>query len=112
MDVAMHLVQYLKGCLDRGLFFPGSNLFTLIAYCNADLASCFDRRLSLTGYCVFLGYALVAWKIKKQPTVSRSTTKAEYHSFGATVCELQWITFLLQDLHIAVPTPIPLLCDN
>ncbi|KAK4381882.1 Retrovirus-related Pol polyprotein from transposon RE1 [Sesamum angolense] len=112
MDVAMHLVQYLKGFLDRGLFFPASNSFTLTAYCDADLASFFDTRLSLTSYCVFLGYALVPWKIKKQPTVSRSTTKVEYHSLSATICELQWITFLLQDLHTAVPTPIPLFCDN
>ncbi|KAL0431167.1 UNVERIFIED_CONTAM: Retrovirus-related Pol polyprotein from transposon RE1 [Sesamum radiatum] len=112
MDAALHLVRYLKGCPDRGLFFPAANSFTLTAYCDADWASCVDTRRSLTGYCEFLGNALIAWKTKKQTTVSRSTTEAEYRSLGATVCELQWIMFLLQDLHIAVPTPIPLFCDN
>ncbi|KAL0399092.1 UNVERIFIED_CONTAM: hypothetical protein Sradi_2252500 [Sesamum radiatum] len=29
-----------------------------------------------------------------------------------TVCELQWVSYLLQDLHVALPTPIPLYCDN
>ena len=29
-----------------------------------------------------------------------------------TVCELQWVTYLLQDFGINVPKPIPLWCDN
>lgn len=29
-----------------------------------------------------------------------------------TVCELQWISYLLQDFQISIPTPIPMWCDN
>ncbi|CAM8924202.1 unnamed protein product [Rhodiola kirilowii] len=29
-----------------------------------------------------------------------------------TCCELVWLTALLRDLHITVPTPIALYCDN
>ncbi|KAK4394268.1 Retrovirus-related Pol polyprotein from transposon RE1 [Sesamum angolense] len=54
MDAAMHLVCYLKGCPDLGLFFPSSNLLVLKAYCDADWASCVDSRRSLTGYCAAL----------------------------------------------------------
>ncbi|KAL0376360.1 UNVERIFIED_CONTAM: Retrovirus-related Pol polyprotein from transposon RE1 [Sesamum calycinum] len=36
MDAALHLVRYLKGCPDRGLFFSSSNSFTLTAFCDAD----------------------------------------------------------------------------
>ncbi|KAL0366922.1 UNVERIFIED_CONTAM: putative mitochondrial protein [Sesamum radiatum] len=112
MDVAMHLVRYLKDCPERGLFFLASNSLSLIAYCDADWASCTDSRRSLTGYCICLGNALVSWKMKKQTTVARSTAEAEYRSLGSTVCELQWISFLLSDLKVSVPTPISLLCDN
>ncbi|KAL0428618.1 UNVERIFIED_CONTAM: Retrovirus-related Pol polyprotein from transposon RE1 [Sesamum latifolium] len=112
MDAAFHLIRYLKGCPDRGLFFPSSSSFVVRAYCDADWASCVDSRRSLTGYCVFLGDALISWKIKKQPTVARSTAEAEYRSLGSTVCELRWITYLLQDLRFPVSLPIPLYCDN
>ncbi|GJZ73468.1 retrovirus-related pol polyprotein from transposon TNT 1-94 [Tanacetum coccineum] len=32
--------------------------------------------------------AIVSWKTKKQPTISRSSTEAEYRSMAATTCEL------------------------
>ncbi|KAL0297678.1 UNVERIFIED_CONTAM: hypothetical protein Sradi_6819900 [Sesamum radiatum] len=66
----------------------------------------------LTGYCVFLGQALVSWKIKKQPTVAWSTAEAEYHNLGENTSELRWISYLLQDLCILISQPIPLYCDN
>ncbi|KAL0437441.1 UNVERIFIED_CONTAM: Retrovirus-related Pol polyprotein from transposon RE2 [Sesamum radiatum] len=44
MDAALHLVRYLKGCLDKGLFFLASNLSVFTTYCDADWASCIDSR--------------------------------------------------------------------
>ncbi|KAL0309126.1 UNVERIFIED_CONTAM: hypothetical protein Sradi_5854900, partial [Sesamum radiatum] len=41
-----------------------------------------------------------------------SRTEAEYWSMGTTTCELTWIYNLMQDLQVAIPTPIPFLCDN
>ncbi|KAL0436991.1 UNVERIFIED_CONTAM: Retrovirus-related Pol polyprotein from transposon RE1 [Sesamum radiatum] len=111
-NAALHLVKYLKGTPCIGLFFPAEANFSLKAYSDADWAACVDTRRSLTGYCIFLGSALISWKTKKQSTVSRSTAEAEYRSMGTTVCELTWIFNLLQDLNITIPTPIPFLCDN
>ncbi|KAL0401780.1 UNVERIFIED_CONTAM: Retrovirus-related Pol polyprotein from transposon RE1 [Sesamum latifolium] len=107
MDATLHLVRYLKGNPEQGIFFPCSNLLHLTAFCDADWAGCMDTRRSLTGYCIFLGDALVSWRCKKQTTVARSTAEAEYRSLGTTVCELQWITYLLHDLQIFHPSPIP-----
>ena len=112
LEAAMHLVRYLAGCPDLGLFLPASASSTITAYCDADWGSCVDTRRSLSGYCIFLSDALVSWKTKKQSTVSRSTAEAEYRSLGATVCELQWLSYILKDFHISVQTPISLYCDN
>ena len=72
MKVATRILQYIKGTLGQGVFFPmGSNL-QLKTYCDADWAGCPDIRKSLTSCCVFLGNALVSWRSKKPNAVSRS----------------------------------------
>ncbi|KAL2247297.1 UNVERIFIED_CONTAM: Retrovirus-related Pol polyprotein from transposon RE1 [Sesamum indicum] len=109
---ALHVVRYLKGCPSKGLFFPSRNSLALRAYCDADWATCPDSRRSLTGFCIFLGDALVSWKTKKQSTVSRSTVEAEYRSLVATVCELRWLSYILRDLSVPVILPIDLFCEN
>ncbi|KAL0339458.1 UNVERIFIED_CONTAM: Retrovirus-related Pol polyprotein from transposon RE1 [Sesamum angustifolium] len=109
---ALHVVRYLKGTSTTGLFLPCSSSFQLQAYCDADWASCVDSRKSISGFCVFFGTSLISWKSKKQATVSRSSAEAEYRSMGATVCELLWISYLLQDFGIPLHSPIPLFCDN
>ncbi|KAL0412223.1 UNVERIFIED_CONTAM: Retrovirus-related Pol polyprotein from transposon RE1 [Sesamum latifolium] len=112
MDAALHLVRYLKGVPDRGLFFPNSNQFALEAFYDADSAGCVDSKQSLTGYCVYLGDALISWKTKKQSMVTRSTVEVEYHSLNTTVCRLQWISYLLNGLHISHQTHVQVYCDN
>jgi hypothetical protein len=52
------------------------------------------------------------WRTKKQFTVSRSSSDAEYHALAAATCELQWILYLLQDLQISCVKPPVLYCDN
>ncbi|MDV3187760.1 MAG: Ty1/Copia family ribonuclease HI, partial [Sweet potato little leaf phytoplasma] len=71
-----------------------------------------DSRRSTTGFCVFLGEALVSGKAKKPCTVSRSSAEAEYRAMAATVCELLWLRQLLKDLLIESPQPSLLFCDN
>nr|GEW23802.1 ribonuclease H-like domain-containing protein [Tanacetum cinerariifolium] len=44
-------------------------------------------RKSLSGYCAFVCSGLVSWKSKKQATLSRSSTEAEYRSMASVVSE-------------------------
>ncbi|XP_028112625.1 uncharacterized protein LOC114310743 [Camellia sinensis] len=105
------ILRYIKGSLSRGLLFaPG--FFHLTAYSDSNWAGDATDRHSTSGYCVFLGSNLISWSSKKQSTVSRSSTEAEYRSLAHTAAELTWLQMLLADFHIPQPSPPVLWCDN
>jgi len=47
-----------------------------------------------------------------QPTVSKSSSEAEYWAIGYTVAKTVWVRKLLYDLGVSLPTPAHLYCDN
>lgn len=112
LQAANRILRYLKNDPGQGLFFSASAALNLTAFSDADWAACPDSRRSVTGYCVFLGDALISWCCRKQPTVSRSSSEAEYRAMADTTCELIWLTSLLHDLHCPPSSPATLFCDN
>jgi len=86
---AVHrIIRYLKGSSTCGLFFPKASSLQLMAYSDVDWAICSDTRRSTTGWCMFLGDALISWKCKKQDRVSKSSTEAEYRSMSVACAEV------------------------
>ena len=59
----------------------------------------------------FLG-VLFSWKSKKQPTVSKSSTEAEYRAMSVVCSEIVWLRRLLTDFGMTPSIPTPLFCDN
>jgi hypothetical protein len=106
------ILRYLVGSSFHGLFFKPSSSINLHAYSDADWAGCPDDRRSTTGFCIFLGPNLVSWSAKKQHTVSRSSTEAEYRSLALACTEILWIQYLLKELHFPLLSPPILWCDN
>ena len=113
-DFAMlkRILRYLKGTMHLGLHIVrGSNLI-LSAYCDSDWAGCKETRRSTTGFCTLLGPNLISWSAKRQATVSRSSTEAEYRALTAAAQEVTWISYLLRDLGVSQSEPTRLHCDN
>ncbi|KAL5545404.1 hypothetical protein UlMin_005091 [Ulmus minor] len=126
--VVQRVLQFVKGTLGQGLFFPSKTEVELRAYVESDLSTtaevqfkvfsdadwvgCADTRRSISGYCVFLRDSLISWKSKKQATVSRSSTEAEYRSMANATCELTWLLSLLKELGVSHSRPALLYCDN
>ena len=63
-------------------------------------------------FAVFLGSNLVSWQAKKQATVSRSSTEAEYKSLANATAEVMWMETLLDELGVYRPHVSRLWCDN
>ncbi|XP_014511862.1 uncharacterized protein LOC106770576 [Vigna radiata var. radiata] len=106
-----HVLRYIKSTPSEGLFFTADSPMHLKGFSDSDWATCPNTRRSTTGFCIFLGTSLVSWKSKKQKTVSRSSTEAEY-ALAAAVCEIQWLHYLLKDLQIEESGVPALYWDN
>lgn len=111
LQAAQWILKYLKCNQGQGLFYYATTDLCLNAFANADWGTCHDTRRSTTGYCVYLGTSLICWKSRKQHTISRSSTKAEYRSMADVTREILWLHQLLSDFHIQIPST-KLFCDN
>jgi histone deacetylase 1/2 len=105
------ILRYLKGTLDVGLHFQAGPL-NLQAYSDVDWAGDPNDRRSVFGSIVFLGSSPISWASKKQHTVSRFSTEAEYRALAIAAAELAWIRQLLCDIHIPLHIPLIIHCDN
>ncbi|CAN1266801.1 Retrovirus-related Pol polyprotein from transposon RE1 [Linum perenne] len=112
LQAAHKVIRYLKQSPGQGLFFSRNTDLRLSGYSDSDWASCPDTRRSTTGFCLFLGSSLLSWKTKKQGTVSRSSSEAEYRALAQLCCEVQWMVSLLIDLGVKHEVPVKLFCDN
>ena len=107
-----HVLRYLNDTIDHGLaFYPSQNLF-ITGYSDSDWACDSSDMRSTSGFCVYLGNNLVSWLVKKQHSVSWSSTEAEFRSLVALVVEIKWIKSLLTELHVIQTKPPLLWCDN
>ncbi|XP_050890595.1 uncharacterized mitochondrial protein AtMg00810-like [Lathyrus oleraceus] len=90
-DAAMHVLRYLKSSLEQGIIIPRDNDLRLVAYCDSNYASCPLTRRSVSGYVIKLGTTPISWKTKKQTTVSRSSSEADYRAMAHATSEVIWL---------------------
>jgi histone deacetylase 1/2 len=82
------ILGYLIDTFKLGITFTKSSSTFFSAFSDADWASCLDDRRSTGGFAIFVGPNLVSWSARKQATVLRSSTEAEYKAFTNATAEL------------------------
>ncbi|KAI3513963.1 hypothetical protein L1887_12232 [Cichorium endivia] len=112
LGAARRVLRYIKATLNYGVKFKREPECKLMGFCDADYAGDVNTRRSTTGYVFMLGSSVVSWCSKRQPTVSLSTTEAEYRAAAVAAQESVWLIQLLKDLNQEVNYSIPLMCDN
>jgi hypothetical protein len=112
LTAAKRVLRYVKGTTNLSLQIVCSPSLFMSGFSDANWAGCIDDRRSTGGFAIFLGSNLVSWRAGKQPTVSRSSTKAEYKAIANVTAEIMWVQTLLNELGILQPRVASLWYDN
>lgn len=111
-QAAKRVLRYLAGTRDHGIFLRSNNNLSLHAFSDEDWAGNRDDYTSTSAYIVYLASNPIVWSSKKQQTVPRSSTEAEYRCVVDTAAKLHWITSLLRELDVKSTSQPVIYCDN
>nr|GFB80210.1 ribonuclease H-like domain-containing protein [Tanacetum cinerariifolium] len=105
------IFRYLRGTVNRVLWYPKDSSVALTAFADADHVGCQDTRRSTSGSVQFLGERLISWSSKRQKSAAISSTEAEYIALSGCCAQILWMRSHLLDYSL-VFNKIPMYCDN
>ena len=110
---ALRILKYLYFTKDLKLTYKKNlNADILDSFVDADWAGDIVDRKSTTGYVMRMYGNVIYWKSRKQNSVTKASTFAEYVALSECVSELKVIKNTLFDFNIEVGKPIDVYEDN
>ncbi|GJY85212.1 retrovirus-related pol polyprotein from transposon TNT 1-94 [Tanacetum coccineum] len=91
LNAVKRIFRYLKGTVNRGLWYPKDSSIPLTAFADADHAGCQDTRRNTSGSMQFLGDRLISWSSKRQKSDVISSTEAEYIALSGCCAQILWM---------------------
>ncbi|XP_057740294.1 uncharacterized mitochondrial protein AtMg00810-like [Arachis stenosperma] len=77
LSAVKRIIRYIHGTSNYDLWYPKSDKFSVVGYCDTDL-QVIEWIGEVLLVCCFLSSSLNVWSSKKQSTVALSTTEAKY----------------------------------
>lgn len=118
MEIVRRILKYVKSTFDYGLLYKKCEECKLVGYCNSDYAGDHDTHRSTTSFVFKLGDGAISWGSKRKPTMSLSTTEAEYRVAAVAAQESIWIMRLIKDLQqligytVAIQSPCTVIVNQ
>jgi len=103
----LYHTRNLKLTFEKGITYEPLECFV-----DADWAGDIVDRKSTTGYVIKFYGNTIYWKSRKQGSVTKSSTAAEYVALSEVVSEVKIIINLLKDLGETINQPIKIYEDN
>jgi hypothetical protein len=107
-----HVLRYLKGTHDHGLWYGSDHDFGLYGYSYLDWAGSIPDRKRNSRYFFSLCSSMVLWISRKKPCVPLNTVDVEYVVACATSREAMWLQKLLSGLFGLILEVTCIWCDN
>ncbi|EJF56279.1 hypothetical protein DICSQDRAFT_71809 [Dichomitus squalens LYAD-421 SS1] len=112
MKYAKYILRYLQGTRTYRIRYNGASNDGLIAYSDSDWAEDRDDRHSTSGTIFLLAGGAISWASRRQPTISLSSTEAEYKAASDTCRQMAWLRTFFDELGYDMSEPTPLCVDN
>nr|GEV68730.1 Gag-Pol polyprotein [Tanacetum cinerariifolium] len=111
LHAVKRIFRYLRGTVNRGLWYPKDSSIALTAFADANHAGCQDTRRCTSGSLQFLGDRLISWSSKRQKSATISSTKAEYIALSGCCAQILWMKSQLTDYSLGL-NKIPMYYGN
>jgi hypothetical protein len=84
----------------------------IVVFCDSDYAGDKEKRISVTGFTVYLLCVPISWKSKAQRSVTLSSNEAKFVALSEAAKEIKFVVQVLLSMGIPVRIPIIVQVDN
>lgn len=110
---ALRILKYLYLTKNLKLTYKRNSKDEILdCFVDADWAGDKVDRKSTTGYIIRLFGNVIYWKTRKQGSVTKSSTAAEYVALSESVSEVKFMKNILSDLNVKTDKPVNIYEDN
>ena len=112
LNKLFYVLRYLRGTAHYRLRYDGASNAGLAAFSDSDWAEDRDDRHSQTGFIFTMANGAISWASRRQPTVSLSSTEAEYKAASDTSRQMEWLRTFGDELGDDMSASTPMYVDN